>query len=56
MAREIGAKAPAVHGWKKKRRVPSAWQPVVLKRAAELGLPVTAEDVMFPFPEDRAAP
>jgi hypothetical protein len=55
MARKIGAKAPAVHNWKKQRRVPAAWQPHILRRAGELGLDVTAEDVMFPFPEDRQA-
>lgn len=56
MARKIGAKAPAVHGWKKKRAVPRAWQPRILERAGELGLGVTAEDVIFPFPEDRPSP
>lgn len=53
MARAIGSNPGTVHSWKRARRVSPAWQPIVLRRAAELGLDVTAEDVMFPFPEDR---
>lgn len=49
-----GLRSPStVLGWKKNRRVPSDWQPRVLLLGNELGLDVTAEDVMFPFPEDR---
>ena len=54
MARKLAASPFTVAGWKRARRVPATWQPRVLCRAAELGIDVSAEDVMFPFPEDRA--
>lgn len=53
MARKLGANPFTVAGWKRKRRVPAAHQATILNRAAELGIDVSAEDVMFPFPEDR---
>ena len=53
MARKLGANPFTVMGWKRRRRVPAAHQPLVLRRATELGIDVTAEDIMFPFPEDR---
>lgn len=54
MARALGIReASTVHYWKRTRRIPASWQAIVLHRARELGIEVTAEDVMFPFPEDR---
>jgi DNA-binding transcriptional regulator YdaS (Cro superfamily) len=41
--------------WYQDRRIPSDRQPLILRRAAELKLGITAEDVIFPFPEDRNA-
>ena len=53
MARELGISSSTVHAWKQARRIPSEHQPTVLRRGQELGLDVSAEDVVFPFPEDR---
>lgn len=53
MARKLSKPVGTVNSWKRARRVSAAEQPFVLRRATELGLDVTAEDVMFPFPEDR---
>lgn len=54
MAAAVGEAPSSVQGWKRRRRIPSKKQETVLRRAAELGIDVSAEDVMFPFPEDRA--
>lgn len=54
MARALGSNPGTVHSWKRARRIPAGWQPTILARAAELRIDVSAEDVMFPFPEDRA--
>ena len=56
MARRVGEAASTVDGWKARRRIASKKQAIVLQRGVELGLGITAEDVMFPFPEDRPAP
>ncbi|WP_207077902.1 carph-isopro domain-containing protein [Novosphingobium sp. KA1] len=59
MARDIERPAGTVHGWKKKGRIPSEEQPHVLAVAARLGLPITAEHVVFPLGRhaaDVAAP
>ena len=53
MAVAIGEAPSSVQGWKRRRHVPAKKQALVLHRAGELGLDITAEDVMFPFPEDR---
>ena len=53
MGRKLGIDFSTVAGWKRARRVPAEHQPLILRRAEELGLGVTAEDVIFPFPEDR---
>ena len=45
--------ASKVHSWKKKRAIPQPWQGDVLEIGNRLNLEITAEDVMFPFPEDR---
>ena len=41
--------------WRQDRRVPSEQQPAILRRARDLGFEILAEDVIFPFPEDRQA-
>lgn len=56
MGRKLGINPSTINAWKKTRRIPAAHQPLVLMRAGELGLSITAEDVMFPFPEDRPSP
>lgn len=53
MARKLSAAVGTVNSWKRARRIPAPWQPRVLRVAQELGIDVTAEDVMFPFPADR---
>lgn len=55
MGRKLGIDAGTVMGWKRARRIPAEHQPLILRRSGELGLGVTAEDVIFPFPEDRDA-
>lgn len=49
MAEALGEPPSNVQGWKNRRSVPTKKQEKVLKRAAELGMDVSAEDVMFPF-------
>lgn len=49
MARDLDRPVGTVHGWKKKGRVPSEEQPHILVVAAQLGLPITAEHVVFPL-------
>ena len=54
MADDLGYSRQRIHYWRKTRRIPAGdEQKKVLTRAVELGLDVTSEDVMFPFPEDR---
>lgn len=55
MAEDLGYSRQRIHYWRTTRRIPAGTeQKKVLLRAAELGIDVTSEDVMFPFPEDRA--
>jgi aspartate carbamoyltransferase catalytic subunit len=49
MAEKLGEPPSTIQSWKTVGRIPSAKQPLVLARAAELGLAVTLEDVIFPF-------
>ena len=49
MARDLNRPASTVHGWKKEGRVPANEQPYVLQIAEELGLPITAEHIIFPL-------
>ena len=49
MADHLGEPPSTVQSWKSTGRVPATRQPDVLAKAEELGLPVTAEDVIFPL-------
>ena len=55
MADTLGQTVASVLRWRQDRRIPSEQQQLILRRAAELNLGITAEDVIFPFPEDRNA-
>jgi len=60
MAEALGESPSSIQGWKNTGRVPATKQPLVLMRAAELGLDVTTDDVVFPLGRpavacDRAA-
>lgn len=56
MAREVGESPSTVMGWKRAKRIPAEKQPHVLAVGAAKGLPITAEDVVFPLgrPSDVA--
>ena len=49
MARAIGEHPSNVSAWKRVGRIPAEKQPRVLERAIALGLPVTAENVIYPL-------
>jgi hypothetical protein len=49
MARAIGEPPSNVAAWKRVGRIPADKQPVVLQKADEIGLAVTAEHVVFPL-------
>ncbi|WP_445326763.1 carph-isopro domain-containing protein [Sphingobium sp. AN558] len=49
MARDLSRPASTVHGWKKEGRVPATEQHHVLAVGVALGLPITAEHVVFPL-------
>lgn len=53
MATALGMSPFTVAGWKRRRRISSKQQGHVLDTARKLGMQLQAEDVMFPFPEDR---
>ncbi|NIJ07214.1 DNA-binding transcriptional regulator YdaS (Cro superfamily) [Sphingomonas vulcanisoli] len=53
MARQLDLSKSTVDSWKRARQIPAQHQPLLLKRAADLGVDITAEDVIFPFPQDR---
>nr|WP_156679368.1 hypothetical protein [Sphingomonas profundi] len=55
MAKTLGEASSNVQDWKRRRRIPTSKQPKVLEIGNRIGLNLTAEDVMFPFPEDRPA-
>lgn len=55
MARSLGESPGTVHGWKRVGRIPAEKQPHVLAVALTLGLPVTAEHVVFPLGRPHAA-
>lgn len=54
MARELGESPATVHGWKQKGRIPAEKQPHVLKVGLALGLPISAEHVVFPLGRPNA--
>jgi hypothetical protein len=47
MARDLKRPASTVHGWKKEGRIPAGEQPYVLAIAEQIGIPITAEHVVF---------
>lgn len=49
MARDLNKPASTIHRWKTEGRVPSNEQPHVLDVADKLGLPITAENVVYPL-------
>lgn len=49
MARVLGEKSSTVMAWKRAGRIPAAQQAHVLQTGEAKGLPITAEDVVFPF-------
>lgn len=49
MADKLSEKPSNVQSWKAAGRIPSGKQPGVLDAAAEFGLDVTPEDVIFPL-------
>ncbi|WP_237714092.1 carph-isopro domain-containing protein [Novosphingobium sp. Rr 2-17] len=49
MARKLGEAPANVSAWKTQGRIPAQKQPHVLAVAVNLGLPVTAENVVFPL-------
>lgn len=48
MARELGEAPSSVSSWKRVGRIPAEKQPYVLEKAQALGLPVSADHVVFP--------
>lgn len=56
MARAIGEPSSTVDAWKHAGRIPAKKQPHVLEVGLALGLPITAENVVFPLgrPSDVA--
>lgn len=54
MADRIGEPPSTVQSWKTTGRIPAGKQPLVLTKAEELGLPVTAELVIWPLGRDCA--
>lgn len=55
MARELGEPPSNVAAWKKVGRIPAEKQPHVLAVGLKLGLPITAEHVVFPLGRPHAA-
>lgn len=56
MARAIGEPSSNVATWKRVGRIPAEKQPHVLEVGQSLGLPITADHVVFPLGQPRAAP
>ena len=55
MARELGEPPSNVASWKSVGRIPAEKQPHVLAVGLKLGLPITAENVVFPLGRPNAA-
>lgn len=51
MADALGEAPSTVQSWKNVGRIPAGRQPDILAKAAELGIAVTVEDVVFPLGE-----
>lgn len=57
MGRALGEPSSNVMAWKREGRIPAHKQPHVLEVGQSLGLPITAEHVVFPLGRpDAAAP
>lgn len=55
MARAIGESPSKVANWKRVGRIPAEQQPHVLAVGLALGLPITAEHVVFPLGRPNAS-
>jgi hypothetical protein len=55
MARKLGVLPSSVSAWKREGRIPAHKQPHVLEVGQSLGLPITAEHVVFPLGRPNAA-
>lgn len=55
MARAIGEAPSNVAAWKRVGRIPAEKQPHVLEVGRALGLPITADHVVFPLGRPNAA-
>lgn len=55
MARAIGEPPSNVAAWKRVGRIPAEKQPHVLEVGLALGLPITAEHIVFPLGRHDAA-
>lgn len=55
MARAVGEAPSNVAAWKRVGRIPAEKQPHVLEIGQALGLPITAEHVVFPLGRTNAA-
>jgi hypothetical protein len=49
MARALALPPQNVNAWKRVGRIPAEKQPLVLTVAKSLGLPITANDIIFPL-------
>lgn len=49
MARALALPPQNVNAWKRVGRIPAEKQPLVLTVAKSLGLPVSADDIIFPL-------
>lgn len=49
MAETVGEAPSTVQSWKTAGRIPAQKQPLVLEKATEAGLAITAQDVVFPM-------
>lgn len=55
MARAISEAPSTVYSWKRVGRIPAEKQPLVLEVGLALGLPITAEHVVYPLGRPSAA-
>lgn len=51
----LGKPPSTVQSWKNAGRIPSQEQPEVIERAHAAGIPITADDVVFPLGPARPA-
>ncbi|WP_443215351.1 carph-isopro domain-containing protein [Sphingobium sp. HDIP04] len=55
MAEIVGEAPSTVQSWKTARRIPAGKQPEVIERVNRAGIPITAEDVVWPFGRPSAS-